>query len=603
MTYLETRLTPKGLPRFKSAIVPAVRARDIDRLLAALESARRLPADPAAVLELLASLDGAEMPDGERLARFHDALLFLCAYPATPRILKRAGSILKRFGRRVATLARTGDFDPILGPEISGIAGTTVEFVFSYDLVRWLASHFPRQVDIDWEEQPNPERLASVLPPLVPLLEEEACVDANVPYLTWLGAAGALAKDGGLAWLIRHLESLPLLPRQCATLYDSLGLWIRWTLGNSAATRTAMRRPPRTIFYQQTAPLARREVSIARELAGEPLRVVKLSPREGKVVLDMARAALATRYRELYCFNYGDPATILSADCGRGLQILLIGIVPERRLPLRAGFAPLLLRNGVPIGYGDAFGFCERMEVSLNIFYAFRDGESAFCLARLLKLYHQLFGSISFSIDPYQIGMENDEALESGAFWFYRKLGFRCTDPSIEHMARREEERMAKKPGHRTSTRMLKSMAQGSLLWEQRNAAGTSAASQRTSEWDRFHIRNIGLAVQELFAHSGQSAAAIHESALTHVAAALRINARSLPVFERRALARLAPVLAAIPDLRRWSAEERDGVREIIRAKAGRREQVYLRLLARHDRVRRALIELGSSGVTPPTSR
>ncbi len=580
-----------------------MRARDIDRLLAALESARRVPADSAAVLELLASLDGVDMPDGERLARFHDALLFLCAYPATPRILKRAESILKRFGRRVAILARTGGFDPLLHPEISGIAGTTVELVFSYDLVRWLAIHFPRQVDIDWEEQPNPERLATVLPLLVPLLEEEASVDANVPYLTWLGAAGALAKDGGLAWLIRHLEKLPLPAHHRAALYDSLGLWIRWRLGNSAATRTSMRRPPRTIFYQQTAPLARREVSIARELAGEPLRVARLSPREGKVVLDMARAALATRYRELYCFTYGDPATILSADCGRGLEILLVGIAAERRLPLRAGFAPLILRNGVPIGYGDAFGICERMEVSLNIFYAFRDGESAFCLARLLKLYHQLFGSTSFSIDPYQIGMENDEAIESGAFWFYRKLGFRCTDPSIERMARREEERMAKKPGHRTSARMLQRMARGSLLWEQPNATGTSAGFQGGSEWDRFHIRNIGLAVQKLFAHNGQSAPELNESTLTHIAAALRIDERSLPALERHALARLAPVLAAIPDLRRWSAEERDGVREIIRAKTRRREQVYLRLLGRHHRLRRALIELGSSGVTPPTSR
>jgi hypothetical protein len=580
-----------------------VRARDIDRLLARLESARRVPPDSATVFELVASLDGVKMPDGERLARFHDALLFLCAYPATPRILKRAESILKRFGRRVATLVRAGDLAPLLGPEISGVAGTTVEVVFSYDLVRWLASRFPRDVAIDWEERPNPERLATVLPLLVPLLEEEASVDANVPYLTWLGAAGALAKDGGLAWLIRHLETLPLPARHQAILYDSLGLWIRWRLGNSTATRTAMRRPPRTIFYQQTAPLARREVSIARELAGARLPVTRLSPREGKVALDMARAALATRYRELYCFTYGDPATILSADCGRGLEILLVGITAEKRLPLRAGFAPLILRNGVPIGYGDAFGFCERMEVSLNIFYAFRDGESAFCLATLLKLYHQLFGSTSFSIDPYQIGMENEEAIESGAFWFYRKLGFRCTDPRIERMARGEEERMARKPGHRTSARMLQSMARGSLLWEQQHAAGTSARSRRAGDWDRFHIRNIGFAVQKLFAHSAQSAAELHQSTVTHVAAALRIDERSLPALERRALAGLGPVLAAIPDLRRWSAEERQGVREIIRAKAGRREQRYLHLLARHHRLRHALIELGSSRFTPPTSR
>jgi hypothetical protein len=545
-----------------------LRSRDIDSQLAALESVRRAPHDSAAVLEQLARIDGVEIPDGERLARFHDTLLFLRAYPATPQIVKRTESMLARFGRRVKALEQSGDIDALLDPEISGIAGTSVTVVFSYDFVRWLLNRFPTQIEIDWEQDSDPERLAAVLSLLVPFLEEEASVDVNVPFVAWLKAAGAMRKDGGLSWLIGQVERLPLASHDRAILYDSLGLWIRWRLGNSDVTRTAMRRPTRTMFYQQSAPLPRRDVSIARELAGKPLRITRLSRRDGEAALDMARAALATRYRELYCFNYGDPSTVLSADCGRGLEIVLVGIVPERRLPLRAGFAPLILRNGVPIGYGDAFGVCERLEVSLNIFYAFRDGESAFCLAVLLKLYHQLVGSTSFSIDPYQIGLENGEAIESGAFWFYRKLGFRCTDPRIERMARREEERMTDEPGHRTSARTLKQMARGSLVWDEHPAG----------EWDRFHVRNIGLAVQKTPARSS----------------ALGDEERSLSVPERRAFARIAPVLSAIPGLNRWNAEEREAMREIIRAKAGRREEVYLRLLARHERMRRALIKLGS---------
>lgn len=504
------------------------------------------------------------------LARLHDTLLFFCAYPASPRVLKRAEALLKSFGKRVAAL---DDTDALDDPEVSGIAGTSVTVVFSYDFVRWLADRFPAQIEIDWEQETDPEKLAALLSLLVPFLEEEASVDVNVPFERWLKAAGAMGKDGGLSWLIAQIERLPLPPQQRAILYDSLNLWIRWRLGNSAVTRTAMRRRPRAIFFQESPLLARRDVSITRELAGKPLRITRLTRRDGEAVLDMARAALATRYRELHCFNYGDPATVLSADCGRGLEILLVGIAAEKRLPLRAGFAPLILRNGVPIGYGDAFGICERMEVSLNIFYAFRDGESAYCLAMMLKLYHQLFGSTSFSIDPYQIGMENDEAIESGAFWFYRKLGFRCTDARIERMARREEERVASEPAYRTSARTLKQLARGSMVWDARPAG----------EWDRFHVRNIGLAVQKTLARSGG------------VAAALGIKERSLNAAERRAFERLAPVLAAIRDLDRWSAEERAEVREIIRAKAGRREEVYLKRLGRHERLRRALIHLGSS--------
>jgi hypothetical protein len=395
--------------------------------------------------------------DAGRLARLHDALLFLRAYPPTATILRRTESKLKRFSKRMKGI------DPLLDPEVSGIAGTSVDMIFSYDFVRWLTRRFPGQTEIDWDEPPDPDRLAAVLTPLIPILAEEV-VDANVPWLE-------IAKGRGLHWLLENLEPLA---------YDSLGLWIRWNPG-AEMSRTLMRRPPRRIFYQRTPPLARRDVSIERELAGPAMPISKLPRREGEAVLDMARAALATRYRELYTFTWGDPSTVLSADAGRGLEILMIGLLPEKRLPLRAGFAPFVLRNGVPIGYGDAFGLCERMEVSFNIFYGFREGESAFCFARLLKLYHQLFGSTVFSIDPYQIGLGNEEAIEAGAFWFYRKLGFRSTDPAVERIARGEEARMAKDPKHRTSARTLRKMADKSLIYEM----------QPTGEWDHFRIHNV----------------------------------------------------------------------------------------------------------------
>jgi hypothetical protein len=497
------------------------------------------------VIELLAWLDRVDISDAALLARLHDALLFLCAYPGTAQILKRAESMLKRFGGRVVALAREGDISPLLDPEVSGIAETWIDVVFSYDFARWLARRYPRQLDIDWDDPPAAESLASVLTQLIPFLEEQASVDANVPYLQWLRAAGARGKDGGLAWLLRHMEKLD----QPAALYDALGLWIRWKLGNSTVTRTGMRRPPRAIFYQHTPLLARGEVSIEREIADRPLPLSKLSRPEGEAVLDMARAAMGTRYRELYNFTWGDPSTIVSADAGRGLEILLIGLVPQKRLPLRAGFAPLIFRNGVLVGYGDAFGLCERMEVSFNIFYAFRNGESAFCFARLLKLYHQLFGSTAFSIDPYQIGLGNDEAIEAGAFWFYRRLGFRSADPFVERIARREEKRIASNPRHRTSARTLKRMARSPMIYGPR-------------EWDHFHIRNIGLKIAKRF--------------------------------DRRGPGNLDLVLTLIPDLKRWSAEERAALQNIIRAKRGRSEQQYLRLLTRHARLRHALLSLGS---------
>jgi hypothetical protein len=566
---------------------------EIERQIAELEVARRSFSDSSVVLALLTALERVEIHDPALLARFHDALLFLSAYPATPKVRSRTESLLKRFARRVVALSRSGDISPLLDQKVSGIAGTSIDTDFSYEVARWLVRRFPRQIGIDPEVQPGSDRLATVLPSLLPFLEEEASADANVPYLEWLAAAGPRAQDGGLAWLLSALDRLPLSSPHRAALYDSLGLVLSWTLGNSAMTRTRMRGRRAEIFYQKGPLLSRRDVEASRQSPVAPLPVTRLSRREGEEALDLARAAITIRYRELFCFTWGDPAGILSIDGGRGITILLIGLEAERRLPLRAGFGVLLLRNGVPIGYGDAYGLCERMEVSFNIFYAFRDGESAFCFVRLLDLYHQLFGSTSFSIDPYQIGLGNDEAIEAGAFWFYRKLGFRSTDPLVERAAVRDEKRMARAPSFRTSARTLKKWALSPLIHELPGPGGD--LTKVAGGWDHFRIRNLGRAVEKTFALRGVSASAFREATSRHVAAMLRIELRSLPPRQRRALDLLAPVLALIPDLKRWKDEERGALLEIIRAKAGRDEGRYLRLTARHERFRLALLKLGAS--------
>lgn len=610
---------------------------EIGGRLDALDIARRAT-DARPVQTLLAALGAATIDDGELLARFHDALLFLCAYPQSPQVLRRADSLLKHFSRRVASV---DDLAPLLDPEVSGIAGTSVDLIFTYDFVRWLIGKVPGQLAIDWDDDsPDRERLAAVLLPLLPLFAEEASVDANVSAQEWLflgqKAEGSFerqkvegrgqksirtgqradrefrsplvtehesrasqsntplpsalcplpAEGGGLAWLLRALDHYP--PELRATLYDSLRIWVIWKLGESAYSRTAMRRRVREVFFQRTPLLARRDVSLAGALAGPSLPVTRLSRDEGGEVLDMARAALATRYRELYAFTYGDPSTVVVADAGRGLEIVLVGITPDRRLPLRAGFGPLLLRNGVPIGYADAYALCDRIEVSFNIFYAFRDGESAYGFTRLLKLYQQLFGSTVFSIDPYQIGEENEEAIDAGAFWFYRKLGFRSTDSAVEKLAHREESRMLADPRHRTSAATLRRMAHSPLLYESARPAATS------SEWDHFRIRNVGLAAGRRFAASWQTAAAFGAACTKSVARALSVPVSSLTSRQRHAFEQLAPVLALIPELSHWSKPEREAVVAIIKAKAGLREDRYLHLLMRHPRLRDALVRLGN---------
>jgi len=52
----------------------------------------------------------------------------------------------------------------------------------------------------------------------------------------------------------------------------------------------------------------------------------------------------------------------------------------------------------------------------------------------------------SFSIEPYQLGKGNDEGIETGAWWFYYKLGFRPRAAAALRIARTELARIEGKP-------------------------------------------------------------------------------------------------------------------------------------------------------------
>src|SRR6185369_7111397 len=136
--------------------------------------------------------------------------------------------------------------------------------------------------------------------------------------------------------------------------------------------------------------------------------------------------------------------------------------------------------------YFEGLSIFERMESGFNLYYTFRDGETAWLYARILHLMRQLLGVTVFSIDPYQVGHENEEGIESGAFWFYRKLGFRPVKPELMRLTEREETRAGKNPAYRTSAATLRTLAAGHMFFE-------LSPAQTRGCWDVFEVRNIGL--------------------------------------------------------------------------------------------------------------
>ena len=569
-----------------------------ERILARLEDARHLRPSGGRAERAIHAFTRTRLADAESLIRFHESLLFLRAYPQTRGVLSEAERALASIPGRVARLRKAGaDLGPLDTPEVSGIAGTAVTTDYSYDVVRWLAARHPTRLEIDWEGFTGWDRLRALLPEFLPLLEEEALEDANVPYREWL-RAGQTRPGRDLEWLLERLRLLRHSEKERAERYEALGLSVGWQLSDFAATRTGLRWPCRNVFFHDAPLLSRREVSFEKEFEGPPLAVEKVPARLGRAVIAMTRTSTALRYREYYGFTYADPATVRRAPVGRGVEIYLFGLARERRLPLRAGFAAFLVKNGIPVGYVEALAFFERVEIGFNIYYSFRDGETAWLFSKILKLLRQVLSVRSFSIDPYQLGHENKEAIDSGAFWFYRKLGFRSTSAKLRALTAVEERKLAADPSYRTPARVLKRLAMHNVLYEVPSPGQSlSTVDDRlsASEWDRFHIRNLGLAVNRRMARPfAGNAEAIRAASAARVGRALGTSAASWREFERRAFENLALVIDQIPDFSGWSPEERRNLVAVIRAKAGSGEDLYVRRMQRHARLREALIALGS---------
>jgi hypothetical protein len=549
------------------------------------ELKRSFGTDDAKLLRNLKIVSQSRFPEAESLISFHEILLYLRAYPTSSEIFKLVERILSSFQEKITGLHdREVELSALDDPEVSGIAGGSVTSNFSYAIVCWLAGKYPRQISIDWDWLEEEDRFGATIPRFLPLLDDEAMVEAHVPFRDWLDAARGRTNE--VVWLIERFESLQISDKEKAELYDALKLHITWVYGFSSS-RTGMRRPTPRPFIHDEPLIQRRDISLLKELSSRPIQTEKLSRPEGDRIIELARETSAVRYRELHGFTYGDARRVVRADLGRGTEVFVVGVSPEKRLPLRAYHAALIFKNGVPVAYFEGLSICERMESGFNLYYTFREGETAWLYARILRLMRQLLGVTVFSIDPYQVGHENEEGIESGAFWFYRKLGFRPVQPELMRLTEAEEKKMAEDQRYRTSAKKLRKLATGHMLFE---LPGHSAPG----EWDKFKIRNIGLAVQRKMARDfGGDPDALRAHSIDVVRRILDLSSK-LSVRQENVLKNLAPVLVMIPKIAQWTTADKSLAGDITTAKADGDEATYLKLVQKHLALRAALIELGS---------
>ncbi|HZN56154.1 MAG TPA: hypothetical protein VFB67_12620, partial [Candidatus Polarisedimenticolaceae bacterium] len=500
------------------------------------------------------------------LLALHERLCRARAYPASAEELAATRRLLAGFSAR-RDLRRSAE-----RLADSGIAGTPIRYRFYWPMARWLARRYPALLGIDWSDPEFEPRLAAALDLLAGRGEAEA-IRRLRPTARRAIERLRDRSETDAAFVIRRLEALPGGDRIREAIHDAIDVAYRLEGSPSGPSRTLAEHRGAPIVFGP--PPARSRPRLRAEIARAPQAVRALDRAEGTRLVDLAREAMVTRARDLDAFAHGDPRDVRLVDDGGGLAFALIGVVPSRRLFLPAVYGALTLRNGVPIGYVQLDVLLGNAELSFNMFETFRGGEAGSVFARLLAAAHHVFGVRSFSIEPYQLGRGNDEGIDSGAWWFYARFGFRPRGGPVARLARSELARRARDPRHRSSRATLLRLAEAHLHW----AIDPRRPGIVTP------IESIGLAAASSSRRGPSAREAMRRLGVPSV--------RGWSADERLWLERWAPLIEAVPGIERWSPSARRGLVRIVRAKGGRRESAYARLFDAHGQWVEAVLALG----------
>lgn len=537
------------------------------------------PGDSKNKIKALEILKNREIMQASLLVRFHKMLCFLQAYPDSQKVLVLVEDILQGFEERIGHARQNTSSSNIDQLDNTGIVGTYINYPFSYPTAVWLFNNFASDITIDWELFENEEVLSSFLPIFVANFENDALDAEDFDIEKWFSLG--LKNKTNFSPVMELLTRSQVDFRLKDIMYEISNLQLSWKLHKKNTSLTLSKIPVRKIHYQ-TKPLDLRKDQLI-QIMKKPLRSVQhVSPSEGLEFIDLSNTALCVRLREIHSLLYANKEDVLITKLERGIQIILIGILPRYRLPLETTYCFFVLKNGVPIGYGCSSVLLDRTEIATNVFPSFRHGESAYIYAQILRVFYQIFKVGSFLVEKTQIGNDESEAIKSGAFWFYSKVGFYPIDPGVLKLAKEETNKIKNKKGYRTPAKILRQLAKSDMCL---NLTGTEpVASQIKTE-------NIGKLVTKLIfeKYNGNRKAAIISS-VNKLKNILPIGAKQqYTQNEWEAIKQYSLLIIQIPDLAFWPRLDKRDLVRVMRSKGTQSEIEHAINLLEHRRLINAL--------------
>lgn len=403
--------------------------------------------------QLLTQLAAMNAVDVKVINAYHKVLLFLKAYPENRNLLQLTLLELKKLAAAVSHLSESKKEKLVR----SGIAFSETRANFSFTLCKWLVKTYPGKINL-FSLEGDTEWGKELLKLALPKADSEGLPAASIE--DWL--TEHIQEEKRMEVLLQLMDNLEASPRIKEHIWEALRVFVTVTLTPGFPSRTFNYLPVSSVCYHKKELVKR--VDAVKEIRTPLPRPKKLDQTEKELILRSARASLFLLNRETDTITYTNENEMLFFELERGIQIALFGLIPERRLPFETYIGYMAFKNGVPVAYGGAWPFQRIARIGLNIYEPYRGGESAFLFTQLMRVYHQVYKVNQFTVEPYQIGYGNKEGLQSGAFWFYYRLGFRSTDKKTALHAEEENQKINTIKGYRSSVDVLKKLTASHML-------------------------------------------------------------------------------------------------------------------------------------------
>ncbi|TMI95431.1 MAG: hypothetical protein E6H06_06530 [Bacteroidetes bacterium] len=393
-------------------------------------------------LNLLTTLSNEKLKTKKAIQLWYENLLFLLAYPDNRSVYQLASLALEQLEGYIQSHEniKTRLFN-------SGITNTRLCAAFGFEIVKWLRKKYPNEVSLSSFEA-DEGTIQSILSAVMPKVESEILQDGNSDWKLWLKFKKG--KDM-LDKLIAIFDESDIRPEVKDELWSAIGINVEINFSSHLSL------PPSLITPYYHHSLVRKK----SVLKSNDIKATKVVLTEGQAerVIECGRMILVRHLREIDPISFTAVPLITYYRLPRGLSIALMGMIPERRHPIDSYMGYVVFKNGLPVAYAGSWILFDSGRIGLNIFPAYRGGESQYIFQQVLKLHGTVYHLNRFTVDPYQIGKDNSDGIKSGAFWTYYHAGFRPIRQQQKQISETEASKIKSTKGYRTPTAILEKLA------------------------------------------------------------------------------------------------------------------------------------------------